>query len=63
MPPRARVEEGVVRRKPAPADDALRKIPAPQRRHLHADEGRGAVRVAVALAQAQHVALEAQLDG
>ena len=63
VPPRARVEEGVVRRKPAPADDALRKIPAPQRRHLHADEGRGAVRVAVALAQAQHVALEAQLDG
>src|SRR5207244_5189650 len=61
--PRARIEEGLVRGKPVLPDDALREIPALQRRRLRADEGHRPIRIALAVRDSDHVAVEAQLDG
>ena len=62
-PAGARIEEGLAVGESTAADDALGQVPALQSRHLRAEEGRGAVRGQVAVAEPEHIALEAELDG
>src|SRR5437899_12400062 len=63
VPAGARIEEGLAVGESTAADGALSQVPAPQSRHLRAEEGRGAVRGWVAVAAPEHIALEAEPDG
>ncbi len=58
----AGVQKGVVAPEMPAANDALGEVAALQRRDLRRQEARGAVDVALALLEIEHVALEAELD-